>query len=305
MNNYFEKRNYPLSKLWVMSDIDFSPSSLEDKLFLGKEKITINVQYKMDNNFIIKKGLKFKVKHLGNFQCVACKKVINKHFDSHCFTCFKNSASTDKCIMNPYLCHFLEGTCREQGWAEKFCYQPHYVYLAYTDKFKVGITRQSQVPVRWVDQGATSAVLLAKVTSRHQAGVIEKVLKEILSDRSYWLRMLTNENHRPSKNEFSDKLLNTINWLRNHKDFLNNEIIVKTPIEFKLDNEITLFDSPVIVDIQYESPVGQVKYKTLNLDKNNEINGLITGIKGQYIFLGENVFNFRKHEGYLVDIDII
>ena len=40
--------------------------------------------------------------------------------------------------------------------------QPHTVYLAYTGDVKVGVTRNTQIPTRWIDQGATFALPIAK-----------------------------------------------------------------------------------------------------------------------------------------------
>ena len=293
--------------MWAYYNTDMSPFStntLENNVTLQKDKITIKIEYKFDDNSLLTIGSHLKVKHLGTFQCVSCQKAIKKLFEGYCFPCFKKKASADRCIMNPNLCHYMEGTCREPDWGDEFCYQPHYVYLSYTDKYKVGITRHSQLPTRWIDQGATSAALIAKVTSRNQAGIIENTLKEILHDKSHWLNMLKNGNQRPPQVEFFDKVLFTTQWLKNHETFQNNEILVNTPKHLNLKNEIIIFDFPVLMNLHYNIPNEPLKYKSINLDKNPEINGTITGIKGQYIFLGENVFNMRRHEGYLVDIEL-
>ncbi len=293
--------------MWAYYNTDLSPfkiNELEDKVTLKKDKISINIEYKMDDNSLLIKGAFLKIKHLGTFQCVACQKNIKKLFDGFCFPCLKKKASADRCIMSPHLCHYMAGTCREPDWGDQYCYQPHYVYISYTDKYKVGITRHSQIPTRWIDQGATSAALLAKVTSRNQAGVIENQLKEILHDKSHWLNMLKNGDQRPSQNEFFDKIQNTIQWIKNNATFQNQEILVKTPEHLNLKNDITIFESPVIMDLHFDTPSDILKYKSINLDKNPEISGIITGIKGQYIFLGENVFNMRRHEGYIVDIEL-
>lgn len=282
----------------------FTTNALEDKVTLKKDNISINIEYKIDDNSFLTKGAFFKIKHLGTFQCVSCQKNIKKLFDGFCFPCLKKKASADRCIMSPHLCHYMSGTCREPDWGDQYCYQPHYVYLSYTDKYKVGITRHSQIPTRWIDQGATCAALLAKVTSRNQAGVIENQLKEILHDKSHWLNMLKNGNQRPTKDEFFEKVTHTVQWMKNHESFKNQEILVKTPEHLNLKNDITLFESPVLMDLQFDIPNDILKYKSINLDKSPEISGTITGIKGQYIFLGENVFNMRRHEGYLVDMEL-
>jgi hypothetical protein len=51
--------------------------------------------------------------------------------------------------------------------------QPHYVYLANSSGLKVGLTRASQIPTRWLDQGAAQALLCVRVPTRRQAGLVE------------------------------------------------------------------------------------------------------------------------------------
>ncbi|APJ05096.1 hypothetical protein AXG55_05445 [Silvanigrella aquatica] len=286
--------------------LPFSPKDLENKVTFNRDHVIINLQYKINNNTEIILGSKIKIKHLNTFQCVSCKKTVKKLFDSFCFPCFKRKASADTCIMSPHLCHYMKGTCREPQWGDEFCYQPHYVYLSFTDKYKVGITRHSQVPTRWIDQGATSAALLARVTSRHQAGVLEHALKEILHDKSHWLNMLKKGNDRPSYDEFNQKVTEVQNWLKSKVKESNKELIVTTPPHLNLSNEIKLIENPVIVAIQFNlnENNANAKYKSINLDKNPEIEGVITGIKGQYLFFGEQVFNMRRHEGYVVNMEI-
>jgi hypothetical protein len=307
MKDLFQKRNFPIAKMWAGYDSNLSPftaNELEDNVSFKNDNVSLNIKYKINNIFTLSKGSFFKIKHLGTFQCVSCQKMIKKLFDGFCYPCLKKKASTDRCIMNPHLCHYMHGTCREPDWGDQYCYQPHYVYLSYTDKYKVGITRHTQIPTRWIDQGATCAALLAKVTSRNQAGVIEHQLKEILHDKSHWLNMLKNGNQRPSKDEFFEKVVHTVQWIKSHESFQNHKILVKTPEHLNLKNEISLFESPVVIDLHFDIPERVLKYKSIHLDKSPEISGFITGIKGQYIFLGENVFNMRRHEGYLVDLEL-
>ena len=284
--------------------INFSTNALENQQDLNAKQISINAEYELDQEVPLTRGLHLKIKHLEIFQCTACKKSIKKLFEGYCFPCFRKKASADRCIMSPHLCHYNLGTCREPNWGDEFCYQPHYVYLSYTDKFKVGITRHTQIPTRWIDQGATAATFIAKVTSRHQAGVIENTLKEILHDKSHWLNMLKNGNNRPSLTEIQEKVAFIIDWIKNNEVFLKNEILVKTPEHLKLNKNIEFYDSAVIMNINYDVSTENLKYKSINLDKNPEIEGIITGIKGQYIFFGEQVFNMRRHEGYLVDLQL-
>ena len=71
--------------------------------------------------------------------------------------------------------------------------QQHIVYLAYTGDVKVGVTRESQVPTRWIDQGATFALPIAKTENRYEAGMIEVELKKHIADKTNWRKMLQDD----------------------------------------------------------------------------------------------------------------
>jgi hypothetical protein len=69
--------------------------------------------------------------------------------------------------------------------------QPHIVYLALSSEVKVGVTRKTQVPTRWIDQGAIEAVSIVEVPNRYLAGITEVALKNY-ADKTNWRKMLTN-----------------------------------------------------------------------------------------------------------------
>ena len=252
------------------------------------------------------------ISHQGHFQCTICKKSVKKLYSGYCYICLTQKASADMCVMNPQKCHFSQGTCREPQWGLDFCYEPHYVYIAFTDKYKVGITRKAQLLTRWVDQGATMAAPLCLVSSRHQAGVLEKALMEIMSDKSHWQKMLKSGNDCPSEDEFMNKLIYAEHWLRdsiqkNPSLVLPMEKEVQEKNKNKLPSEIyapiTFLEQQKITQIQY--PLGEPidKIKSISLEKLKEFKGEVTGIKGQYLFFGDQVFNVRSHEGFVVNLE--
>ncbi|WP_186649024.1 DUF2797 domain-containing protein [Fluviispira vulneris] len=307
MNILYKSPQHQILKMQNSYELQNEATNLtffENKVTQQKNKIIIDFNYMLKPNLTINKGMTIKIKHNGIFQCVACQKTVKKLFSGFCFPCLKKKASADTCIMSPHLCHYMNGTCREPKWGENYCYKPHYVYLSYTDKFKIGITRESQIPTRWIDQGATSAKILAKVTSRHQAGVVENTMKEILADKSHWMKMLKSANTRPSDEEFNIMFNKAKNWLINLVEFKNGSLIVSTPEHLTLRKEIEFFAESPIVEINYDSPVDIATIKSLSLDKTPEIEGKITGIKGQYLFFSNHVFNMRKHEGYISEIEV-
>ena len=104
-------------------------------------------------------GRMIKLSYLGKISCVHCGRDTNKSFSQgYCYPCFQKLAQCDSCIMSPEKCHYDAGTCREPIWGDEFCMQDHIVYLANSSGIKVGITRASQVPIRWIDQGAIQAL---------------------------------------------------------------------------------------------------------------------------------------------------
>jgi len=128
----------------------------------------------------------------GSIHCVNCGKAVKKTFqDGFCFACFQSSPDASPCILRPERCEAHLGKGRDVAWEEAHHNQPHTVYLAQTGNVKVGVTRDTQIPARWIDQGAWRTVAIARVPYRQLAGRIEVELKQFLSDRTDWRKMLT------------------------------------------------------------------------------------------------------------------
>ncbi|MFC2112122.1 DUF2797 domain-containing protein [Bacteroidota bacterium] len=223
-----------------------------------------------------------------NFQdiihCIRCGRVTKKSFaQGYCYPCFTTAPETSECILRPELCQAHEGVSRDMKWSEGHCLQDHIVYLALSSGLKVGVTRSSQVPTRWIDQGAWKAIRLARTPNRHLAGRIEVALKAHMSDRTNWRHMLTNT------------LAGGIDLIEEKgkaADLLQEELS-----QYLIqDNEVIEINYPVL---QYPE-----KVKSLGFDKTKFIDGVLIGIKGQYlIFKDGSVLNIRKHSGYLVAME--
>ncbi|MDF1759728.1 MAG: DUF2797 domain-containing protein [Coxiellaceae bacterium] len=225
----------------------------------------------------------------GVINCVHCNKKTNKSFNQgFCFPCFRKLAQCDRCIMSPELCHFAQGTCREPGWGETHCMIPHVIYLANSSCVKVGITRGTQVPTRWMDQGAIQALPIIQVDSRYHSGLIEVILKQHMADRTNWRKMLKNEVDPTNLKDFAKKILVTV-----EKD-LND--LRQQGFDF------TVLENPQ--DYSFEYPVLQypTKVSSLSFDKKPEISGELQGIKGQYLIFDTGVLNIRKFGGYEVSV---
>jgi hypothetical protein len=223
-----------------------------------------------------------KIEFLGPIICVGCSKKTKKSFNQgYCYSCFIKLAACDLCIMQPEKCHFAQGTCREPEWGESHCNVPHIVYLAYSSGLKVGITRKSQVPTRFMDQGATKALPILEVKSRYHSGLIEDSLKKFIPDRTQWQKMLKGEEEEinlvAAKNELLPKISDLIKTL--------DAVILP-------DDRLLNFQYPVL---QYPK-----KVTSFNLDKEPLAQGKLMGIKGQYLILDTGVINLRKYTGYQI-----
>ncbi len=235
-------------------------------------------------------GQKLRLEFIGKINCLYCGKATKKSFSQgYCYPCMKKLARCDMCIMKPETCHFHEGTCREPEWAQKNCFAPHFVYLSNTSGLKVGITRHSQIPTRWIDQGATQAMTLFKVNSRLLSGKIEVVFKALIADKTNWRAMLRG-NAAP-------------------RDLVNDAVEMKAQLAESLasvsddleEGSIESLDSDV-VEINYPVLTYPDKIVSHNFDKNPVVEGILLGIKGQYLIFDTGVINIRKFTSYHVSV---
>jgi hypothetical protein len=234
-------------------------------------------------------GKPIKLTYTGHIFCVHCNRPIKKSFNQgYCYPCFISLAQCDMCIMKPETCHFEAGTCREPAWGETFCFQSHIVYLANSSGIKVGITRKTQVPTRWIDQGAVQALPIFEVQSRYIAGLIEVVIAKHVSDKTSWQQMLKNHGEPIDLAANRDELVSKC----------KAEIIEVTQ---RFDQQaIEFLTNEPIMDIHFPVDNYPVKIKSFNFDKNPEVSGILHGIKGQYLLLESGVINIRKFSGYEV-----
>lgn len=237
----------------------------------------------IDMNALIGKNISLQFKDQIN--CISCGKKTNKSFgQGFCFSCFQSAPEADECILHPEKCKAHLGESRNQEWADSHCLIPHYVYLAVASGVKVGVTRSTQIPTRWIDQGAWQGIIIAETPNRHIAGIIEVFLKQHYSDKTNWRHMLKNV-----KAEGMD----LINEKSNALSLLPEEL---HHYQYN-DNTIWEFNYPV-----NEFPTSP---KTVNFDKQTQVFGKLNGIKGQYLlFDQERALNIRKHSGYLVTLQV-
>lgn len=276
---------------------------LGELLQVGKENesqqtVKSNIEYALviDNQPIALNsaiGQNIELNFQGSIHCIHCDRKTNKSFSQgYCYPCFKALARCDICIVSPEKCHYHLGTCREPSWADEFCMQEHVVYLANSSGLKVGITRGTQIPTRWIDQGAVQALPIYRVQTRLQAGLVETVFKAHVADKTNWRAMLKG----------SPELLDLTEQTERLKKLAANDIK-------SLHNEYGLqaiqsCETMSHIDIFYPVLEYPLKVTSLNFDKTPHITGRLLGIKGQYLILDSGVLNLRKFGGYKISVTL-
>ena len=230
-------------------------------------------------------GSNIKLEWSGIIHCVKCGNKTNKSFfQGFCYPCFISAPESSECILKPELCQAHEGISRDMEWSEKYCLSNHYVYLSLTSGIKVGVTRYTQIPTRWIDQGAIKALKIAKTPNRYLAGAIEVKLKEFVSDRTSWQRMLKNDVNQD---------IDLYGYRETLKENLPSDL--KTYVLNEEREKI----------IAYPMNKYPEKIKSINFEKVKEFEGKLTGIKGQYLYVDNQfVVNMRKYSGFYFNIII-
>ncbi len=237
----------------------------------------------VDMNALLGKQIHFHFD--GQINCISCGKRTKTSFSQgFCYSCFQTVPEASETVMRPELSKAQFGVARDPEWAEKHDLIDHYVYLAVSSELKVGVTRYHQIPTRWIDQGASRAIKLAKTPNRHIAGVIEVLLKNHFTDKTNWRAMLQN------------KVDNAIK-LEEEKVKARDLMPAELQQYFSDENEV--------LELRYPVEVFPKKIKSIGFDKLADIEGILTGIKGQYLLFDEDrVLNIRKHNGYFLRLSV-
>jgi hypothetical protein len=227
-------------------------------------------------------GQEISLSFKNQINCIKCGTAIKTSFaQGYCYPCFISSPETEDCVLRPELCLAHQGIARDIPYANEHCLIDHYVYMALSGGLKVGVTRYTQKPFRWIDQGAWQAIVLAITPNRFIAGSIEVALKKHFQDKTNWRIMLSSAHH-------------------NGFDLVKEK--EKALILLHPDFQKYRFEDDSITEIHYPVVEYPVKVKSVGFDKQPVIRGILTGIKGQYLmFRSGEVLNIRKHGGYLVE----
>jgi len=246
------------------------------------------VQYYLnfENSFVIMNQLMHKNISIDfkTFECLNCHKDKKIFRQGYCYDCFNEAPEVGDWVMKPELSKaHLDEEDRDLEFEKNVQLKPHIVYLSNTGSVKVGVTRKTQVPYRWIDQGAHEAIIMLETPNRYLAGIAEVALKEHVSDKTKWRSMLKNEiedlDLKEIKNTLKDHLPKEV---KNYFQENENEWNIHFPV------------------VEYPK-----KLKSLNLTKTKSYEGRLMGIKGQYlIFKDYTVFNIRSHGGFVVDLNV-
>lgn len=226
-------------------------------------------------------GKEIRLEYQGKIHCIKCGRETKKSFSQgYCYPCFTTTPETEDCVLRPELCRAHQGIARDMEYAASHCLIEHVVYLSLTSGLKVGVTRHTQVPVRWIDQGAVKAIELARTPNRYTAGLLEVAMKNHLDDKTNWRKMLSG----PGPGEIG---------------LLEAKLHITRMVPAELLQYVT--DNHRVMELEYPVLEYPQKIKSFNLEKDHIVEGTLTGIKGQYLMFGDRgVINVRKFGGYLV-----
>ena len=262
---------------------DLSPDgTVNYRIVLGEQEVELNS--------LIGKNLTLNFS--GHIDCLHCGRKIKKSYSQgYCYPCMQKLAQCDMCIMKPETCHFEQGTCRDPQWGESNCMVPHYVYLANTSGLKVGITRHTQIPTRWIDQGATQALPIFKVSTRLQSGLVEIALAEFIADKTNWRAMLKGSAQDLDLKAIATELKPKI-----------AEKLASVSLKYGADAVVELDED--VVNLHFPVKQYLTKISSFNFDKTAEVSGTLIGIKGQYLIFETGVINLRKFTSYHVSLQV-
>ena len=232
-------------------------------------------------------GKTVRLEYLGAIHCSHCGRKTKTSFSQgYCYPCMTKLAQCDTCIMSPERCHYEHGTCRDPAWGEQFCMTDHVVYLANSSGIKVGITRATQLPTRWLDQGASQALPIVRVATRQQSGLVEDLFRSQVADRTNWRALLKGHAEAVDLVAVREQLFDSC-----------AEGFKTLQDRFGLQAIQPLTDVEPI-EIRYPVEAYPSKIVSFNLDKNPVAEGTLLGIKGQYLIFDTGVINIRKYTAY-------
>ena len=213
------------------------------------------------------------------------KRIKKSYQNGYSYESMTTLARCDLCMVKPELCHYERGTCREPDWGRANCFVPHTVYLALSSRLKVGITRDSNIPGRWIDQGAIRALPIVGLGDRLGAGLVEVELAREYDDKTDWRKMVRGEceDRDVDLEGLRERIFDGYGDLL---DDMGAEDLDAAPVE-----------------IGYPVVGAPKAVKSLSLDKEPIVEGRLLGIRGQYLIFEHGVLSVRRHQGYFLEVE--
>ncbi len=248
------------------------------ELVLGETNLSVNSY--------LNKNISLEI--TGNIFCIHCGRKTQKSFQQgFCFPCLRRLQECNLCIIHPERCLVETGKCDPKDWAHVQCNEPHIVYLANASALKVGITREKNIPYRWIDQGAMQGLPMFKTTQRALAGKVEVAFKQYVADKTNWREMLKN----------NATLIDLISWREDLCKKAKKDLEI---LDTQYPGQIIRLNETQVTEIRYPVLEYPTKIVSLSFDKTPKITGKLLGIKGQYLIFDIGVINIRKYGGYEV-----
>lgn len=267
----------------MQATVSVDNDTVQYHLLLGQQRLSLNEGL----------GQPIKIHYSGLINCIHCDRKSKKSFNQgYCYPCFTRLAQCDICIVSPEKCHYDQGTCREPEWGDRHCMVDHIVYLANSSGVKVGITRGSQLPTRWIDQGAVQALPIMRVKTRQQSGLVEDIFRQHVADKTNWRTML-----KGSIAPVDLPAVRELLYEQCHQELVTLEQRFGLQALQRIENTTPL-------DINYPVLEYPTKITSHNMDKNPIVEGRLMGIKGQYLMLDTGVINIRKYSAYHVQVQL-
>ena len=240
-------------------------------------------------------GQEVSISFVGLITCRVCGTRTRKSYaQGYCYPCMRDAPEASECVLRPERCQAHLNGGRDPAWERTHHLQPHCVYLALSSAVKVGVTRRDQVPTRWIDQGASRALIIAETPHRALAGYIEVALKTLYTDKTAWQRMLKGEIAEDA--DLLAERARALDYLKTCED--------PTGERASLADYVTQDHSAL--EIAYPVTAHPLKVKSVTLDKSPTVSGTLEGIKGQYLILNEGaVINLRRHTSYHIRFGVI
>jgi len=224
------------------------------------------------------------LKFLNKITCIECGRSIKKTYDQgYCFPCARDLPENAMCAVRPEKCEHEFGNEQDRKFFKKYCKVDHLVYLSLTSGVKVGVTRHWNIPSRWIDQGAVQGLVIARTPERKLSGLIEVALAEHMADKTNWRKMLKGETDPVDLRESREQV----------KAWVPADLM-----SYFLEDE-------AVQELHYPVEAVPPKIVSHNLDKEPQLRGRLTGIKGQYLIFEQRVINMRKYAGYHVDFETL